>query len=294
MPAAKGLSRPLPASFCTCRQVAPVLLYFVILCAVATCVYLGYFAALGILIAELGVAGHALFLCLVALTGQPWMWGYAVTIQTSAFAYGWVSLVTMEIGSFLGATLGFIVSRRCLRRWVQARAAHFSGRTRRIVNISQTKVSKGKGGVFFFSLMRMTPLVAFGWANGIAGGMTDMEWDVFVPMTLIGSQLDLILNSYIGVVFRELVDRTDSLENNGDTSSLPSSFDNSTVRNNVTSPSATGSLLGGDPIGTITLILQVALCVLLFVCSTPLGAKRFSQHTKRLLLVHSVAQDIRN
>ena len=92
-------------------------------------------------------------------------------------------------------------------------------------------------------------------------------------MTLIGSQLDLILNSYIGVVFRELVDRTDSLENNGDTSSLPSSFDNSTVRNNVTSPSATGSLLEEDPIGTITLILQVALCVLLFVCSTLYGRR---------------------
>mgnify|MGYP003953477365 CR=1 FL=1 len=250
-----------------------MVLYCVILGAVASCVYLGYFAALGLLIALVGWAGHVLFLCLVALTGQPWMWGYAVTIQTSAFAYGWVSLVAMELGSFLGASLGFIASRRCLRRWVQAQAAPFSGRTRRIIDISQTKVSKGREGVFFFTLVRMTPLVAFGWANGIAGGLTDMQWGVFVPMTLLGSQLDLILNSYIGIVFRELVDRTSALEKSGDASGSlsSSSFGNGTASSNVTAPSATVSLLEEDPVGTIALLLQVMLCVLLFICSTLYG-----------------------
>ena len=259
---------------CEVRQVGAALSYILVLGTVAACVYLGYLQQLALLIAKLGVVGHILFFCLVVLTGQPWMWGYAVVIQTSAFAYGWVSLLTMEFGSFTGAVLGFIASKRCLHSWVKEKIdASFDDKTKRVIAVAQTKTTKGHNGIFFFSLVRMVPLVTFGWANGIAGGMTDMDWDVFIVMTLIGSQMDLILNTYIGTIVRGLSVPSDS-ELTGETISSVKNFNYSTP-----SPSSFGANESTlthkhndqDRVNFISLIIQIVLCVLLFACVTIYG-----------------------
>ena len=63
-----------------------------------------------------------------------------------------------------------------MQQWVEAKIDRLTEKTQRIVQIAQAKISRGQGGIFFFTLVRMTPLVTFGWANGIAGGLTEMQW----------------------------------------------------------------------------------------------------------------------
>ena len=115
----------------------------------------------------------------------------------------------------------------------------------------------------------MTPLVTFGWANGIAGGLTEMQWDVFIPMTLLGCQLDLILNTYIGISVREINDRIAASADGGGADEAQSLGNGTTGSNSSASVSPSDE----DPLTQILPLLQIALCILMFCCTTLYGRR---------------------
>ena len=61
-----------------------------------------------------------------------------------------------------------------------------------------------------FSVLRTTPALTFGWVNCLCGALTYMRMTYFLFTTIIGSQFDLVMNVYLGVLIRETSDAMNS------------------------------------------------------------------------------------
>ncbi len=251
--------------------------YCALLGSIITLVATGHFQALALSIGEFGAWGHVLFAALVCFTGQPFAWGFSMVVQTAAFTYGWWALPTMEAGAILGAVLGFLSTRRCLRGWVVRKVAEFPEEQRELIEAAQQGASRGLRAVVFFASVRLTPLLTFGWANAFAGALTDMGWGVFMSMTVIGIQVDLVLNTYIGTLVREVSDAAAAADEEV-MGSAAAAFNGG---NNSSSNSTRGGAGGASALqsstdasgdaetaGTIALVFQVVFAVLLLIGTT--------------------------
>ena len=260
--------------------------YCALLGSIIALVATGHFHALALSIGEFGAWGHVLFAALVVFTGQPFAWGFSMVIQTAAFTYGWWSLPTMEAGAIVGAVLGFLSTHWCLRGWVVRKVAELPEKQRELIEAAEQGASRGPRAVLFFASVRLTPLLTFGWANAFAGALTDMGWGVFMSMTVIGIQVDLVLNTYIGTVVREVSDAATPGDEEAAGSwavaaaaegvSSAGGSKNSSRNNNSTAEGLAGSAsaqLSADATGaesatTIALVFQVVFAVLLLIGTT--------------------------
>ena len=122
---------------------------------------------------------------------------YSVFIQTSGYVFGWVGLATSEVGTLLGGVVGFYLSRYWLKAWAQDKIKSFHPNHRKLITIARQSMSSGRGSIFFFSSIRMTPALTFGWVNGLCGAMTEMKlglymWvlTIFFSFFLLAAALD--------------------------------------------------------------------------------------------------------
>jgi uncharacterized membrane protein YdjX (TVP38/TMEM64 family) len=191
------------------KQIVSLLGFIILIATTITLFSLGYIQEWALFVGNLHIWGHVIFILFFLVCGQPFGWGYVIFIQTAGFVYGWFGIITVEIGTILGALLGFLTSRYCLKQWSERKIDSFPESRRNIITAAQKAISKGTGSCLFFTLLRTTPALTFGWVNCLCGALTNMSIYLFVSVTVIGTQFDIIMNIYLGIVIRELSSYSD-------------------------------------------------------------------------------------
>jgi uncharacterized membrane protein YdjX (TVP38/TMEM64 family) len=159
---------------------------------------------------DLGVTGHVIMVLLFVLTGLPFLSGYTVLLLVAGYMYGWAgSLATCQIGTLLGALVGFWSTRRCGRGAMQRRVDALRGHRKELVRAFLESLA-GRYRVVFWMGLRLTPITAFGWINGLAGALTDISLAEHLIMTAVSVQPDVLVKTFAGASLRGLVDLTTS------------------------------------------------------------------------------------
>ena len=184
-------------------------------------------------------------------------------IQTSGFIFGWYGLISAEIGTLLGGILGFYTSRYCCRDCVVRKTETFTSKTRRVVTAAREMLSKNDDGkvIIFFTALRVTPALTFGWCNGIAGALTDMNLCLLVLTLMLGNQMDLVVNHYLGLVLRQASNSAVAAAAAAAAPS-PSGFSNTSAV--AFSPSSADQVAANNA-SNIALVIQISAAVLLLI-----------------------------
>lgn len=184
---------------------ARLLVFVVCLAGGMAFVSLGYLQRLTEWIGTLGMWGHAIIVLLLALMGLPFAWGFSVTLACAGYLYGWAAVPACEVGCLAGAMLGFALSRRTLKASVRRQIASLPSKRREQVRALLGGLTRPRAGLLLFAALRMTPLLAFGWVNGIAGALTELPAPLFALSTLLGVQMDICTRIYLGNALRHAV-----------------------------------------------------------------------------------------
>jgi len=234
------------------RLIASVLCYLLLLSIITALVISGILQTWALAVSDLGLLAHFIFICFYLVVGQPVGWGYSLIIQMSGFIFGWYGLISAEIGTLLGGVLGFYTSRYCCRDWAVRKTETFTSKTRRVVTAVREMLSKNDDGkvIIFFTALRVTPALTFGWCNGIAGALTDMNLCLLVLTLMLGNQMDLVLNHYLGLVLRQTSN-----------AAAPSLSDFSNTSAVAFSPSSARQ--AANNASNIALVIQISAAVLL-------------------------------
>ena len=238
-----------------------VLLLATIIVLIATGILKTWALQLG----ALGLSAHFIFFFLFLLTGQPFGWGYSMFTQICGFVFGWQGLITAECGTLVGGLLGFYTSKRCLKTWATKKIQQFPARSKRLVDAARRSLSQGQGSFMFFTVIRMTPALTFGWVNGLCGGATEMPLYLYIATLVVGTQMDMILNIFIGTVAREANDAVDTAYN------VENAAENENLRqnNSVVTPSSSLASAGStNQIEGVVLSVQIVLAFLLLIGTT--------------------------
>ena len=235
------------------KVILSVFTFLILLTTVATLVILGILQSWAIYIGSLGWIAHGIFFLLFVMTALPFGWGYAMFLQVLGFIYGWQGAITAQICTLLSGIISFYISRHCLQNYATKKVKTFKPKRKKLIDAARTTLSKGQGStLLFFSVIRMTPALAYGWINGLCGALTEMNITTYVTTLMVGHQLDIWLNIFLGKIAREA---NDSIQKNN------------AVVANVTVGNATTPKEESDIEGTM-LIVQIILAIFLLIATT--------------------------
>jgi len=196
---------------------------------------------------EAGFAGHLLFVALLTACGVPVAWGFSVILAAAGYVYGWAAMPACEVGTVSGALFGFYVSRFTMKTAVKRQVGALSHQRRAQVHALLAGLTTRETGFVLFASMRMTPILAYGWVNGIAGALTDMPVGLYFTSTLVGTQMDIVSRIYLGTAIRTLTDTSSS---------------------NVTLANA---VLPDDPSAIPMLVVQIVAMLLVIIVPSVIG-----------------------
>lgn len=111
----------------------------------------------------------------------------------------------------------------------------------------------------------MTPALTFGWVNGLCGAMTDMKLGLYMLTLMMGNQVDLVLQTYIGITIREATDA--AIEASLSETELTEAFNSSQV-GGMGPSSSFNTQVDNSNLETVSLVLRIALATLLVIGST--------------------------
>eukprot|EP01111_Echinosteliopsis_oligospora_P003447 TRINITY_DN1544_c1_g1_i2.p1 TRINITY_DN1544_c1_g1~~TRINITY_DN1544_c1_g1_i2.p1 ORF type:complete len:353 (+),score=85.61 TRINITY_DN1544_c1_g1_i2:71-1129(+) len=144
---------------------------------------------------SLGLFGNIIIIASYIPTGMPFAFmSYYIPLSlSSGFMYGYyLGIITTMFGSVLSAFLGFWITRRFCRSWVEQRM----NESRRLGSIKATL----EGHAFKITfIMRFLPL-PFGLQNGLCA-MTNITPSMFILASFIGLLPENILLIYFGYSF---------------------------------------------------------------------------------------------
>lgn len=184
------------------RQICSTVVFLTLIGTMIALFSMGYLQTWAIAVGDLQMWGHCIFILFFIISGLPFGWGFTIFVQTTGFVYGWIGLITAEVGCLLGSIVGFVTSRYCLRKWSLRQIEKLPEAHQHHLTTARNAVSQGVSPCLFFSALRTTPALTFGWVNSLCA-LTDMRLPYFLLTTIIGSQLDLVLNIYLGKLMRE-------------------------------------------------------------------------------------------
>ena len=217
---------------------------------------------------HLGAWSHAIFLAMFIYTGLLFGYGWTFTVITAGYTVGWTAIITANVGSVLGGTLGFLSARRCLKASVNRKVATLPPSWARRFEFFQHEISRSTRGYFMLAAtLRNSSIVTVGMINAFDGAMTEVTLPQFMLCIVVTSQPLIVLDVYIGT----LVSR---LSGPGGTISVAAGS-NSTAQ---TTPESQAR--------QVALLVQISIAVTFALCMT-LWAR---QRIKRLERVHQDAR----
>lgn len=233
------------------KTAGALLLFLLLIGTLGTLIITGVFQEFSINIGKLGFVAHVIFLLFFIQAGCVFGWGYAVTVQILGYVFGWKGLITSEIGTLIGGLLGFVTSRYCLKQWSLTKIRALSENKQQLITIARKQISQGRTSVIFFSMIRMTPVLTFGFVNALCGALTEMNCTLYMFTLMIGHQMDIIVYTFVGLTLRQAVDIGGAGAGGG---------------TNITSPSS--SLNSSSGVEEISIIIRIVLAIFLLIGTT--------------------------
>ena len=164
--------------FCRKPTVAQGAAVFVTIAAFAAVIALaatGHLQALADWIAGIGWPGHLIFCALLIYTGLVFGYGWTFFAIATGYTFGWWALITIHIGTLLGAMLGFVSSRYWLRSLVEQKVASLPSHWSARVVIMQQEVSSSTLGFFLWSILLRWTGLTFGICNAMVAALTSVQ-----------------------------------------------------------------------------------------------------------------------
>jgi len=131
---------------------------------------------------------------LVAASSIP---GATVLSLAGGFMFGYYSLIYINIGATLGASLAFLASRYFVGGWIQERYG------RRLAGLNRELEANGKN---YLLTVRLIPIVPF-WLINLSGGFTKMPLLTFMWITSLG----IIPGSFVYVYFGKQIEAVQNI-----------------------------------------------------------------------------------
>jgi uncharacterized membrane protein YdjX (TVP38/TMEM64 family) len=239
------------------KTAGALLLFLLLLGTLGALIITGIFQEFSINIGKLGFIAHVIFLLFFIQAGCVFGWGYAVTVQILGYVFGWKGLITSEIGTFLGGVLGFVTSRYCLKQWSLTKIQALSEHKQQLITIARKQISNGRTSIIFFSMIRMTPVLTFGFVNALCGALTEMNYTLYMFTLMVGHQMDIMVYTFVGLTLRQAMDLRGGAGGDGGGGGGGT---------NMTSPSS--SMNGSSDVEEISLIIRIVLAIFLLIGTT--------------------------
>eukprot|EP00746_Dinoflagellata_sp_MGD_P133387 gnl/MRDRNA2_/MRDRNA2_67079_c0_seq1.p1 gnl/MRDRNA2_/MRDRNA2_67079_c0~~gnl/MRDRNA2_/MRDRNA2_67079_c0_seq1.p1 ORF type:complete len:753 (+),score=119.52 gnl/MRDRNA2_/MRDRNA2_67079_c0_seq1:136-2394(+) len=161
----------------------------------------GYVQAAAVWAGNLGPVGHLIFVGLYIFVAMPFGWGYSIVIVAGGYVFGLTGIATAEVGTLIGAFLGYYLCRVAMADWVRAKLKGMKPKTQKTLLAIELAIRQGKGGIGMQTGLRVNPVLPYGWTNAVLG-----IWEVapssFVLSTMVGCQVDIILKTNLGIIFK--------------------------------------------------------------------------------------------
>ena len=240
------------------KTAGALLLFLLLLATLGILTITGIFQEFSVNVGKLGVIAHVIFLLFFIQAGCVFGWGYAVTVQILGYVFGWKGLITSEIGTFMGGLLGFVTSRYCLKQWSLTKIQALSEHKQQLITIARKQISNGRTSIVFFSMIRMTPVLTFGFVNALCGALTEMNYTLYMFTLMVGHQMDIIVYTFVGLTLRQAMDLRGGAGGDGGGGGGGGT--------NMTSPSS--SMNGSSDVEEISLIIRIVLAIFLLIGTT--------------------------
>ena len=225
------------------NRIISVIGFIIIYATVTLLAILGYIEQAAIIVSSWGIYAH--FLCVIyfIFVSMPFGYGYSIGLVAFGYSLGWISLISIIIGVYVGTFLAYILTKYCLQPWTQKKVETLLLKADltfdQVVTIAKENLVKKY--LVLFSLRRFG-LFTFGISNSatcltfinLGNGLKE-----YCALAYVTDLPYLIAYVSIGVSARDLKDNT------------------------------------GDNVRLITLIIQIICTVLMFLATFYVGYRVF-------------------
>ena len=151
---------------------------------------------------HIGWPGHFIFFGILLYTGLPFGYGWSFFCIANAYVHGWPAVISNEVGTICGAALGFTVSRRCLRRTIEAKVSSLPRRWVTTIRAIQTEVKRSTLGFLGLTALLRNSGLPIGLTNAFDATLTDASLRLSLLGALIATQPTLVISTYIGTLVK--------------------------------------------------------------------------------------------
>jgi len=153
---------------------------------------------------DLGVEGHVIFAAFLVYSGLPFAYGWSFFVISLGYTYGWIAMITANMGTWAGHVLGFMLSRHCLKQTVVEKVASLPPHWQEWVELVQLGVARSRSGIFIGVLVRWGTPLSFGMCNAFDAALTFMPYSRSMMGSFIAAQKDITTMIYIGTLLRQM------------------------------------------------------------------------------------------
>ncbi len=147
-------------------------------------------------IRNLGWVGMLYFVGLYIVATVMLIPGSVITLA-AGFIYGlWIGTALVSVGSVVGATLAFLLSRTILHDWVQQKTQNFP-KWKAVQSVIE------KNGLKMIMLLRLTPVFPFSLLNYFLG-VTRMKWHHYILGSWVAMLPGTFLYVYLGSIAKSI------------------------------------------------------------------------------------------
>lgn len=151
---------------------------------------------------DTGPVGHVIFFAIFMFVGLPFGYNWSTVVLLVAFAYGWSSLIDVNLGTGISALANYHSSRLFLAKCVNRRMKALGPKKRLYLQAAKHVIENHKAGYLMLLLLRMQPVLPFGMANTFLGALCRLGPLKYLSSTMLGTQIDIVKLISIAVMVR--------------------------------------------------------------------------------------------
>eukprot|EP00944_MAST-04C_sp_MAST-4C-sp1_P008603 g8603.t1 len=91
--------------------------FLLIYCTVTLLAILGYVKSAADVVSSWGVYAHLLSVVYFVFVSVPFGYGYSIGLVAFGYSLGWIALISIVVGVYLGTFLAYLLTKYCLKAW---------------------------------------------------------------------------------------------------------------------------------------------------------------------------------
>ena len=91
--------------------------FLLIYCTVTLLAILGYVKSAADVVSSWGIYAHLLSVVYFVFVSVPFGYGYSIGLVAFGYSLGWIALISIVVGVYLGTFLAYLLTKYCLKAW---------------------------------------------------------------------------------------------------------------------------------------------------------------------------------